>query len=131
MPQNKFAIARYRLIDSMLRRNDYVKTREIVERCSERTGFRVSRRTIQLDIETMRFDPFLDYNAPIGYCPRRKAWFYDDPCYRLEARSGQTPAPFSFTPEEIAALEWLLDVSIRFEKEDCRDVIHRLMEIAK
>ncbi|MDR0954003.1 MAG: hypothetical protein LBM20_01295 [Rikenellaceae bacterium] len=123
MPQNKFALARYRLIDLMLRRSNYVKSSSIIEKCFEQTGFRVSRRTIQLDIEAMRFDSFLGYNAPIGYCPRRKAYYYEDPAYCFN--------PFPFTPQEIAALQWLLNLCIEMKREDCCDVLRRLVTMAK
>ena len=83
MPQNKFALARYSVIDAMLRRNDYVKTSSIVKKCIESTGYKVSARTIQLDIEAMRYDPFLGYNAPISYNSRHKAYYYEDRSYML------------------------------------------------
>ncbi|MDR0907131.1 MAG: hypothetical protein LBM63_00760 [Rikenellaceae bacterium] len=123
MPQNKFALARYRLIDQMLRRNNYVKSSSIIEKCFEQTGFRVSRRTIQLDIEAMRFDSFLGYNAPISYCQQRKAYYYEDPDYRFN--------PFLLTYKEIAALEWLLNLSIEMKREDCCEVLRRLVKMAK
>lgn len=78
MPQNKFAFARYRITDFMLRQHDYVITAAIVEQCS-RTGFDVNSRIIELDIAAMRYDPFLGYFAPIVYDSRRKAYCYDRP----------------------------------------------------
>ncbi|MDR2907427.1 MAG: hypothetical protein LBU91_05515 [Bacteroidales bacterium] len=123
MPQNKFALARYRLIDAMLRHNEYVKTSAIVETCFERTGYKVSRRTIQLDIEAMCFDTFLGYYAPIGYCPRRKAYYYEDRSYRLH--------PFSFTKEEVTSLEWLLNVVAKKKIADHYAVLHRLLKKIK
>lgn len=106
MPQNKFALARYRIIDAMLRRYDYVTSAQLVEGCAQRTGFRLSRRTIQLDIEAMRHDPFLGYYAPIGYCTRRKAYFYEQRDYVLH--------PFAFTDAELALLEGLVEKIRRY-----------------
>lgn len=100
MPQNKFALARYRVIDSLLRKYDYVKTLFMQEECSRRTGFAVTVRTIQLDIECMRNDDFLGYYSPIGYCRRRKAYYYTDASYTLVA--------FCFSEEEILLLEGML-----------------------
>ncbi|MCC8019245.1 MAG: hypothetical protein LIO85_05675 [Rikenellaceae bacterium] len=106
MPQNKFALARYRVIDSLLRKNDYVKTLLMQEECIRRTGFAVTMRTIQLDIETMRNDDFLGYYSPIGYCRRRKAYYYTDASYSLVA--------FCFSEEEILLLEGLI-ATYRYE----------------
>lgn len=79
MPQNKFAIARYRIIDALLRRHAYVKTSAIVEQCLHRVGFRVTARTIELDIAAMRDDELLGYFAPIGYDTRLRAFYYTEP----------------------------------------------------
>ncbi len=101
MPQNKFALARYYLIDNLLRKHSYVKSVRMVEYCCQVTGYRVSRRTIQMDIETMKNDPFLGFHAPIGYCHKMKAYYYAEPDYQL--------LPFSFTEEEVCFLERLLN----------------------
>lgn len=123
MPQNKFALARYRVIDAMLRRNEYVKTASMVDKCSSETGHCVSCRTIQLDIAAMRFDTFLAYNAPIAYCPRRKAYYYEDRSYQLH--------PFSFTLEEVATLEWLLKLAEGKKQADHCAVLHSLIKKIK
>lgn len=102
MPQNKYALARYRLIDSLLRRFNYVKSKLIVEDCQKRLGCRISQRTIQMDIEAMRYDPFLGYFAPIEYSMKNKAYFYSDTSYKLQ--------PFGFSKEEIFILENLQNV---------------------
>lgn len=79
MPQNKFAIARYRIIDTQLRRCGYVKTSAIVEQCLREVGFRVTARTIELDMAAMRDDELLGYFAPIGYDTHRRAFYYTEP----------------------------------------------------
>lgn len=78
MPQNKFALARYRLIDSLLRKHDFVKTKDIVERCVDEFGFLVTQRTIQMDMNTLKEDPFIGCFFPIEYCYRQKAYFYSE-----------------------------------------------------
>lgn len=78
MPQNKFAQARYRLIDQILRKQSFVKTSEIVKQCKNELGMRVSNRTVQMDMETLKNDPFLGFYLPICYCHRRKAYYYDE-----------------------------------------------------
>lgn len=81
MPQNKFAMARYRLIDQELRRKSTVKTSYLVEKCREELGYDVTQRTIQLDIYHMRFDTFLGMFAPIEYDKRLKAYYYAEADY--------------------------------------------------
>lgn len=99
MPQNKFALARYQIIDTLLRKNEYVKTSFMAEQCSCKTGYSVSQRTIQMDVEAMKSDTFLAYYAPIDYDSKRKAYFYKDQSYSLQ--------PFSLTKEEVSLLEGL------------------------
>ncbi|MDR2084126.1 MAG: hypothetical protein LBP67_03930 [Bacteroidales bacterium] len=76
MSQNKFALARYRLIDSLLRKHDFVKTKDIVERCIDELGFNVTQRTIQLDMCALKEDPFVGCYFPIEYDNYKKAYFY-------------------------------------------------------
>ncbi len=123
MPQNKFALARYSVIDAMLRRNDYVKTSSIVKKCIESTGYKVSARTIQLDIEAMRYDPFLGYNAPISYNSRHKAYYYEDRSYMLY--------PFTFSPRELETLEEILKVCPTCTRFECHDTLCCITEKIK
>jgi len=109
MAQNKYALARYYLIDSLLRKFKYVKTLAMAEYCKEKTGYTISQRTIQMDIEAMKNDSFLGFYAPIKYCNRRKAYYYIQPDYML--------APFSIKRSEIKVLEELLD-HVDSKKED-------------
>ena len=83
MPQNKFAIARYAVIDELLKKNTYVKTAVIAETCKRNLGYAVSQRTIQLDLNSMKNDTFLGFFAPIDYCSKRKAYFYKDSDYQF------------------------------------------------
>lgn len=103
MPQNKFALARYYMIDSLLHKYKYVKTSFVVDYCEKKTGYRVSRRTIQMDIESMKNDPFLGFYAPIDYCSNKKAYYYQDLSYQL--------IPFCFTSGDVIVLENLLSVN--------------------
>ncbi len=122
MGQNKFALARYYLIDSALKKQEYVKTQFLADFCRRRTGFPVSRRTIQLDINAMRHDPFLGFHAPIDYCHRRKAYYY--------TRTGFQLYPFRPSRKETEALENLLiyikDSWNREEYEHLRQLLVRM-----
>ncbi|GEM_PF-5814038 len=102
MPQNKFALARYYIIDNLLHKYKYVKTSTILDYCKEITGYEVTRRTIQMDISAMKNDAFLGFFAPIDYCNVKKAYYYSDLNYKL--------LPFHFTTEEIKLLEKILQI---------------------
>lgn len=78
MPKNKDAYSRYRIIDSALRKMGYVKTKELADLCSEKLGIPISSRTIQKDIDDLKFDTSLNLNVPIKYCNSRKAHYYPD-----------------------------------------------------
>jgi hypothetical protein len=88
MPINKLALIRYKTIDNCLR-NRFRKWTldDLLEACSdalyEYEGITrgVSRRTIQLDIQTMRSEK-LGYNAPI-IVTDKKFYSYDDRNYSI------------------------------------------------
>lgn len=126
MPQNKYALARYSLIDSLLQQFDYVKTSLIVEQCQKRLGYKVTPRTIQLDIEAMRHDCFLSYFAPIDYCRFHKAYYYKDSDYQL--------FPFHFSTQEVVLLDHLLTVTknvIHVEQFNVfRDIVAKVKMVA-
>lgn len=71
MPVNKYALARYVLIDKLLRNHKYVKTNHIVKYCREMLHCDVTQRTIQMDIISMQNDSFIGYYAPIEYCKKK------------------------------------------------------------
>ena len=102
MPQNKYALARYKLIDQIFRRNSYVKTTQIVDLCRYELGYSVSQRTIQLDLCAMKEDAFLGIYAPIEYCRKRKSYYYTKRDFTLN--------PLSFTDEEVDLLETICTV---------------------
>lgn len=88
MPVNRNALLRYKTIDHCLC-NRYRKWTldDLIEACSdalyEYEGIRkgISRRTVQLDIQTMRSDR-LGYNAPIIVVDN-KYYTYEDPDYSI------------------------------------------------
>ena len=119
MPQNKFAIARYAVIDELLKKNSYVKTAAIAETCKRNLGYEVSQRTIQLDLNSMKNDTFLGFFAPIEYCSKRKAFFYKDSDYQ-----------FGYQQLNLSELDLLEDVcklASRHLKADQRAVLGDLL----
>jgi len=88
MPVNRNALVRYRTIDNCLRNRQRRWTLEaLIDACSdalyeyEGIDKGVSRRTVQMDLQTMRSDK-LGYNAPILVL-EKKYYTYEDPDYSI------------------------------------------------
>jgi predicted DNA-binding transcriptional regulator YafY len=88
MPVNRNALIRFRTIDNCLRNRQRKWTLEdLIDSCSEALyeyegiDKRVSRRSIQMDIQLMRSDK-LGYNAPIIVL-EKKYYTYEDPDYSI------------------------------------------------
>mgnify|MGYP000948411310 CR=1 FL=1 len=119
MPQNKFALARYCMIDSLLNKHEYVKTAYIVETCQRRLKCSITQRTIQMDIDAMRNDSFLGYFAPIEYCSRRKAYYYREVNFRL--------FPHRFSNKEISLMQKLLVLMQNFILDDDYESLKKII----
>lgn len=119
MPQNKHALIRYHIIDCLLRQSDFVKTSFIATYCFEKTGCKVSQRTIQMDIDAMRHDSFLRFFAPIEYCKKRKAYYYIHHDYRL--------LHFQFANDEIKLLEYIYHIVEDTIAEDHRYMLDTMI----
>ncbi|MDR3062329.1 MAG: hypothetical protein LBU57_09505 [Dysgonamonadaceae bacterium] len=78
---------------------NYVKTSYLAELCKRQLGYSVSQRTIQLDLEAMKYDSFLGIFAPIEYCRKRKAYFY--------IHTNFTLTTFNFSEQELEVLCFL------------------------
>lgn len=113
-------MARYYLIDFLLHNNEYVKTNLIVDYCEQKIGYKVSTRTIQMDINAMKNDSFLGFYAPISYCNIHKAYYYLDTKYKL--------LPFHFTSEEVNLIDSLLQKAKLDHGEKYEDLINRIMQ---
>ena len=108
MAYNKNALIRYKTIDKCLQ-NRYRKWTldDLIEACSdalyeyEGKMMNVSKRTIQLDIQTMRSDK-LGYNAPIIVVDK-KYYTYEDPEYSI-MNVGISPQDLKKISESVAFL---------------------------
>ncbi|MCW3117951.1 MAG: hypothetical protein JWM28_2033 [Chitinophagaceae bacterium] len=98
MPNTKNQTFRIKIIDDLLTRNKWVKTTRIKEVIESKLIETVSLRTIQKDIDDMKNDTRLGYNAPIIYNKGRGAFCYEDEDYTIKN--------FSLRPEEITALQF-------------------------
>ncbi|MDD4993459.1 MAG: WYL domain-containing protein [Paludibacter sp.] len=85
MAISKYPFGRYQVIDRELCRRDFVKTNELKEIIERELSINVSKKMINEDINAMRYDSLLGYNAPIDYNHSKKAYFYKDKNYTIKA----------------------------------------------
>jgi predicted DNA-binding transcriptional regulator YafY len=90
MPANKSALLRYRIIDKCIR-NKYkpYPSKEFIRQACEdalfnSVGERVSTSTIEKDLNAMRFDAALGYEAPIKFSKADGGYYYEDPNYSID-----------------------------------------------
>lgn len=98
MPKSKEQHLRYRIIDQELRRRSWVKSRDLQQVIEDTLQESVNLRTIQKDIQEMKEDTRLGFNAPIEYDKQKKAYRYADRGYSI--------GNFSLQSNEIAALKF-------------------------
>jgi len=85
MPKNKEALIRYRVINKCLLDRKYITKRELKEACERALDiYPIGERTIDADINSMRYDERLGYLAPIKMDKIRRAYYYDDPDYSID-----------------------------------------------
>lgn len=91
MPATKSALLRYRIIDKCLtnKYKPYPTKEELRQACEDAlfnsVNDRVSISTIEKDLNAMRFDLTLGYEAPIAYSKEYKGYYYEDPNYSIDA----------------------------------------------
>ena len=81
MPLNKSAFYRYLLIDKRLNdpyKKPFPTIENLMDYIEEKSGQRVSKRTIEKDIQEIRFGETLNFYAPLGYHPREKGYYYKE-----------------------------------------------------
>lgn len=84
MPVNKSALIRYRVINRCLMGNKKATREQLKRACENVLDKEVSFRTIDADLNAMKYDRGLNYEAPIKYSKRDSAYYYDDPGYTIE-----------------------------------------------
>ncbi|MBN1184070.1 MAG: WYL domain-containing protein [Bacteroidales bacterium] len=86
MPTNKDALIRYRVINRCLKDRKYVTRKELKAACERALDiYPIGIRTIDGDINAMRYDSSLGYNAPIRLDRTRGAYYYEDPDYSIDS----------------------------------------------
>jgi predicted DNA-binding transcriptional regulator YafY len=109
MPYNKDAYTRYKLIDQRLRNTRIAppSLQELIEYVSDKLGKQVSISSIQKDIEAMRHDANLGFNAPIVYDRYSKAYKYAEPEYSIDK--------MNISEEDLQGLETALGILEQFK----------------
>ena len=126
MPINRNTLLRYKTIDRMLRNGRRATLEELIYACNdalyEHNGYgEVSKRTVQHDIEEMRYSRELGYYAPIKVVDR-KYYHYSDYDYSI------TDVPLSDTDmRQLSEVVGLLKQMSSFRGfGDVEDVVNRL-----
>ena len=84
MPVNKSALIRYRVINRCLLGNKKATREQLKSACESVLDKEVSFRTIDADLNAMKYDRGLNYEAPIKYSKHDSAYYYDEPGYTIE-----------------------------------------------
>jgi predicted DNA-binding transcriptional regulator YafY len=83
MPLSRDAFIRYRIIDARLRKKPYPTLPVLQDIISQKTGIDIGTRTLQKDIEDMRYNQALGFNAPIVFDRRDYTYKYSDPNFSI------------------------------------------------
>ena len=127
MPQNRDAYSRYRLIDVRLRKKPYPHLEELMEYVSENLDMQVSRRTLQLDLQEMRYNQSLNFNAPIVYDRKDKTYCYSDPNYSIHN--------LPVSADELHGLDFAISILDQFKHlpaiKEFEEAIHKIASTVK
>ncbi len=83
--RNKEAYSRYKIIDSCLsnRFRSYPTMQDLLETCETKLDKRFSVSTIQKDIQSMKFDQSLGFDAPIEFSRKHNGYYYSEQNYSI------------------------------------------------
>ena len=107
MPLNRDAYSRYRLIDVRLRKKPYPQLEELHWYLEEKLDKRISRRTVQLDLQEMRYSSLLGFHAPIIYDRAEKTYRYSNPKFSISS--------LPITAEELHGLDFAISILNQFK----------------
>ncbi|NBP06225.1 MAG: WYL domain-containing protein [Bacteroidetes bacterium] len=120
MPVNKDALGRYRVIDEKLRMRGYPSKTELIETILKRLGYEIGSRTLDEDLNNMRYNDDLAYYAPIAFDKTRKGYFYEKADYSI------TSIPVS--SEDLEKLKYAANMLSQFSGVPYLAEIHRPIE---
>lgn len=127
MPLNRDAYTRYRLIDLRLRKKPYPHLEELIEYICEKLDKPVSKRTVQLDLQEMRYNQSLNFNAPIVYDKSEKTYRYSDENYSINN--------LPVSADELHGLDFAISILDQFKHlpaiKEFEDAIKRIASTVK
>ena len=127
MPLNRDAYTRYRLIDIRLRKKPYPHLEELLEYIKEKIDKPVSKRTVQLDLQEMRYSQSLNFCAPIVYDKQEKIYRYSDPDYSINN--------LPVSSDELNGLDFAISILDQFKHlpaiKEFEDAIKRIASTVK
>jgi predicted DNA-binding transcriptional regulator YafY len=108
MPLNRDAFTRYRLIDERLRHKPNPTLEELIVHISENLDRPVSKRTVQLDLQEMRYSQSLKFEAPIVFDRAQKSYAYSDTGYSINN--------LPVTADDLHGLEFAISLLDQFKE---------------
>lgn len=127
MPLNRDAYSRYRLIDLRLRKKPYPTLEQLIDYLSDNLDKKISKRTVQLDLQEMRYSQALNFNAPIIYDKRERTYRYTDPEFSI--------SNLPVSPDELHGLEFAISILDQFKHlpaiKEFEEAIQRIASTVK
>ena len=127
MPLNRDAFTRYRLIDERLRRRPNPTLEELIVHVSENLDKPVSKRTIQLDLQEMRYSQSLRFEAPIIFDRANKSYAYSDAGYSINN--------LPVTADDLHGLEFAISLLDQFKElpaiKEFEEAIRKIAETVR
>ena len=124
MPLNRDAFTRYRLIDERLRRKPHPTLEDLIAHVSEHLDKPVSKRTVQLDLQEMRYSQSLKFEAPIIFDRAAKSYSYSDGGYSINN--------LPVTADDLHGLEFAISLLDQFkELPAIKEFEEAIMKIAE
>ncbi len=127
MPKNRDAYTRYRLIDVRLRKKPYPRLEELMDYISENLDGSVSKRTLQLDLQEMRYNQSLNFNAPIYFDKKERTYRYSDENYSIHN--------LPVSADELHGLDFAISILDQFKHlpaiKEFEEAIHKIASTVK
>jgi predicted DNA-binding transcriptional regulator YafY len=127
MPLNRDAFTRYRLIDERLRRKPYPTLEDLISHVSEHEDKPIGRRTIQLDIQEMRYSQSLKFEAPIVFDRGTNCYHYSDANYSINN--------LPVTADDLHGLEFAISILDQFKQmpaiQEFEEAIKKIAETVR
>jgi len=100
---------------------------QLIDYLSENLDKRISKRTVQLDLQEMRYSQALNFSAPIMYDKRERTYRYTDPDFSI--------SNLPVSPDELHGLEFAISILDQFKHlpaiKEFEEAIQRIASTVK